>query len=570
MKLHTLLRAIGGAVLLVLLVAVAVLLYVMFGDLSVYKDRIAAAASDATGFEVAIDGPMDLRIRKKVDVTFRQTTITNPAWPDDTLATVDSLHVLIDTWSILRGPLEIDELTIDGGLIGLREYGGGEANWIVAPSETPQQTEDPSPEPLLHSTDLAGLQVAYQAEGDAPQGGTIQELELSRNADRSFAFKLLGAYTQEPEDFTFATSGQLTRHDGGIGISNLELNVLGGEITGSLTMDQNGDRPSMEANLNATRLDLRTAGTSDASSEGDDDKPASDSGEQVFSDSPLSLEWLNTMNLQASATIDEIVLNEDVLNDTTIDVTLSDGLLNVSQLEFSNGDGKVSGTLGLGPDNDRYIMRLKATVTDYRVGALLAEDQDAATLPPLSAELELTGQGNSLHQIMSTSSGRLSGRQESGQIDLQAVSVLFSDLVVSILRTLNPLAEAQAFTNLECGIYEIDIVDGIANIEEFAAQSDRLTILSSGSINLNTEEIDVTLSTKSREGLGVSVGGIANSFLKLGGTLKEPSVGVDAAGSVTTTGAAVATGGLSVLAKGLWDRLSASVDVCASEPVPAD
>jgi len=64
----------------------------------------------------------------------------------------------------------------------------------------------------------------------------------------------------------------------------------------------------------------------------------------------------------------------------------------------------------------------------------------------------------------------------------------------------------------------------------------------------------------------VSLGGVVNSFLKVGGTLANPSLGVDAAGSVTATGAAVATGGLSVLAKGLWDRVSAEADICSQQP----
>ena len=75
----------------------------------------------------------------------------------------------------------------------------------------------------------------------------------------------------------------------------------------------------------------------------------------------------------------------------------------------------------------------------------------------------------------------------------------------------------------------------------------------------------LVLGTKTREGLGLSVGDVANSFVKIGGTLKNPALGVDATGSVTTTGAAIATGGLSLLAKGLWDRVTAELDIC-SEP----
>ncbi len=87
----------------------------------------------------------------------------------------------------------------------------------------------------------------------------------------------------------------------------------------------------------------------------------------------------------------------------------------------------------------------------------------------------------------------------------------------------------------------------------------------SGDVNFKNERLNITLRSKPREGFGISLGGVVNSFLKLGGTLQEPRLNIDAASSVTTTGAAVATGGLSLVARGLWDRLTARTDLCAKQ-----
>ena len=126
-------------------------------------------------------------------------------------------------------------------------------------------------------------------------------------------------------------------------------------------------------------------------------------------------------------------------------------------------------------------------------------------------------------------------------------------------------SETEEYANLECSIIEVRIEDGIATVEEMAAQLDKLKIIGRGEIDLDTEQLDMTMRTKTREGFGVSIGGVVNSFLAIGGTLSEPALNVDPAGSVTTAGAAVATGGMSVLAKSLWDRLSAEVDICSEE-----
>jgi hypothetical protein len=44
--------------------------------------------------------------------------------------------------------------------------------------------------------------------------------------------------------------------------------------------------------------------------------------------------------------------------------------------------------------------------------------------------------------------------------------------------------------------------------------------------------------------------------------LRAPKIVVDVGKTAATTGAAVATGGLSLLARGLWNRLSAETSIC--------
>jgi hypothetical protein len=44
---------------------------------------------------------------------------------------------------------------------------------------------------------------------------------------------------------------------------------------------------------------------------------------------------------------------------------------------------------------------------------------------------------------------------------------------------------------------------------------------------------------------------------------------VDPTRSVATTGAAVATGGMSIFAKGLWDRIRGEEDICKGAVQPS-
>jgi hypothetical protein len=67
-----------------------------------------------------------------------------------------------------------------------------------------------------------------------------------------------------------------------------------------------------------------------------------------------------------------------------------------------------------------------------------------------------------------------------------------------------------------------------------------------------------------RKGLGIHLGRIA-SLVRVGGTLTQPQIGLDPAGTAVEYGnyaAAVATSGLSLCAGRLWNKRRANTDVC--------
>ena len=62
--------------------------------------------------------------------------------------------------------------------------------------------------------------------------------------------------------------------------------------------------------------------------------------------------------------------------------------------------------------------------------------------------------------------------------------------------------------------------------------------------------------------MGISFGKILNPFVKVGGTLGNPVLTLDATGAVVSGGAAWATGGLSIALGALWDRIQGTQNPC--------
>jgi len=140
-----------------------------------------------------------------------------------------------------------------------------------------------------------------------------------------------------------------------------------------------------------------------------------------------------------------------------------------------------------------------------------------------------------------------------------------ADATLNILRTINPLLKKETSLELGCGIAQGKIKDGQLKIENtLATQSKRVAVVGSGLIDFKTEQIDFAVTPRPRKGLGLGAANFAQ-VVRIGGRLAAPKVEADPAGflkSGAKIGAALYTGGLSVLAEGLFNRLQATDNVC--------
>ena len=150
----------------------------------------------------------------------------------------------------------------------------------------------------------------------------------------------------------------------------------------------------------------------------------------------------------------------------------------------------------------------------------------------------------------------------SGQLASAGMDLLFSDFLTQLFTTLNPFAKTSEYTKLDCAVIAADIVSGQVTVFPLIFHTEQVTILSEGTIDLKTDKIDLSFNSKPRTGIGISAGALINPLIKVGGRLTTPAVEMDPAGTVVSGGLAVATLGISVLAKSMSDRFLSSKDPC--------
>ena len=363
----------------------------------------------------------------------------------------------------------------------------------------------------------------------------------------------------------FSISGKFNGTPSGFAMRNFAARIGDNDVSGVFEIDLQ-EKPRLTGALSSAYLDLseRLQELQDAAPE---TEVISEEG-FFFSDEPLNGQQLQAVDIEIGLKIDNLRTRALNVTDFRVELSLLDGELRIDPIAFREEQGSVAGRIQITPYEERYSMDASVRLQDMHIGLIAPRDQERSSLPPLSGEFELRGEGESLHELMASSNGALSMRQGKGLILDLGADRIFGDMLLKVIRTLNPLKTEQKYREFDCGIYDVDVVAGVATIANFAVQTSTMTVMVAGSVKLDTETIDLAIRAKPREGLGISLGGVANSFLKLGGTLRNPVLEIDPEGTLVTGGVAVATGGLSLLAKGLFDRVSAEADIC--KPKSAD
>jgi len=501
------------------------------GKLAVEKDRVRVDVSEAGVGELAASGSGQFGIGNRNGLFDVSLTARGP----DTAAFVAVEYLQpfsgepFDVSGKLRrsapDDIELDDVRVDLG--GHKLMANGKL----------------SLSPTKNSSDLR-----FAASGPNVQRiGEMFGFEVL--ADRPYDVE--GAFTGVPAGFTVR---DLVSH---VGDSNL---------SGQFTIDL-ADKPRIRGELASEFLDVseRVRQLLEANEDAEtDDRPA----ERIFPDTPIPTELFDAFDLDLRLQAAHFRSNTLDVQDLLIGVRIEDGRFEVDPFRMREGSGSVAGTMRMSPLAEGYAVSAAVSIEGLRLGLAAVTDADRSTVPPLSGHVEFQGSGVSPHAIMAASNGEISLRQGSGRVRELVSAIIFRDIVAEVLRAINPLDRKEPYRTIECSIFEIGVVGGLATIEQLAVQSDRLLIVASGSVDLGTEQLNLTFRTAPREGVGVSLGSVLNSLLAVRGTMVSPHITIDKKGSVTTTGAAVATGGLSLLARSLWDRLSAEKSICEDQVAP--
>jgi uncharacterized protein involved in outer membrane biogenesis len=297
-----------------------------------------------------------------------------------------------------------------------------------------------------------------------------------------------------------------------------------------------------------------------------DTAPASEDaphGARLFPDELVMEVGKTALDMDLDIRVDRIDLGNAEVRDVHLGILLTDHQLSLDPFELSDARGsKVSGQFLLDAMVALPTMTLKLNGANLRIGLAAAKGQDLSTYPPAEVQASLQGSGRTWHELASSVNGSVRFYQGAGLVETAAFDAFYSDFLTRLFSGLIPANKNSAYTKFDCGMFAADVVAGRVKAEPVIIQTEHVTLLSAGTINLETEQIDFGFQTKPRTGLGINAGTVINQFIKVGGTLKHPVTEFNPAGAVIGGGTAAATLGLSYVAKSFFDRFLSSRDPC--------
>jgi hypothetical protein len=331
--------------------------------------------------------------------------------------------------------------------------------------------------------------------------------------------------------------------------------------------DETNAVPWFELTLTSERLDLRQVLPEpeplSTDSESSSEEPAP-SDERLIPDTPLPLAWLDNLEGALDVSIGEVIMHDRLLLDLKLNAGLRDGVLNLEpyRVRGKTGEFDVVGQLDRRADGKAEIT-LDFNATDLLPAREDWQNADPATLPRINAMMDLEAVGATPRELAATLNGRLRAVASEGVLPGQGLGALNTYFLEQVLSLLVPGLTAQEPTTLRCFAGNVVIVDGLVKPEPvIALRTDKLLILVAGSINLQDERLRLQFQTTPSKLLGASLMELTNPFVSIEGTLANPRPNIDPGRTIVYGGAAAATGGLSIVAKGLWDRLRGAQKPC--------
>lgn len=550
---------------------------------------------EATGRELMIAGPVRLGFFPKIAVSAEQVSLSNASWAKSPqMASLEKVALEINLLPLLSRRIEVSSIQLSGLILHLETNAKSDGNWLMGASPSSPDAAQANAKKaardadtvdrnrvLIENLNLTSGQIHYQPSGGALSNYGISRLSLQKSGSDTaisadvkqdaLAIAIKGKMTSIREvlgsigteaidvhfDFEVALGGKPTQLKGTVALnpskpSQFDLSFKAGELDLSALPAFASPAPTTSApaasaaNTAATKTPNAVAPASPASA-------AARPTDRFFGDKPLPLDYLPNGNGTLNVDIAQLVLpSKVVLKKVVTLIRLSPQQIDIPKVGFQLGNGQFDGSARIGNPQSLPNWAFKGQASGFTLEQLLASTDSKGKVSggDMRAAFNFTSSGMSPHQIASGLNGQ-------SQITIGSARLASSfmnqggDVLITLFDAINPMRKKSNETTLECAVAYLPVKNGVVTVRDsIGVETDRLNIILSGLVNLNSEQINLAFYPKEKSGL--TAGLDLASLVRLQGSLVKPQVGINKEAAVNQAlalGLGFLTGGASILAQ---------------------
>ncbi len=548
---------------------------------------LSSSVKDATGRDLKITGPVSLSLFPGISVKAEQVALSNTSWASNpNLLTLKQIELDIRLLPLLGGNVEISRIGLQGLEVNLQTNKAGDGNWNLTPpvlaeansgSQTAAAANSSSDSVLasFKTMDIIDARINYQDGNQAAKVINLPKLSFGADDGKSsilvdlqydnYTLNLKGK-TGSLRNAYFAWNQTPVKMDIDL---NLTLNGKSLAITGEIDK-----KPQVLAqfkiDLNSKSFDLAPLAGSAvvASSAGKTTTTPVHKvqGKYFFSDEALPFDLLPLADGSIKINIAELgVPDQAPFTNFKTTLQFKNDRIDANDLSFNVGKGNAQAQLSVAEfSSPAPKIFLRGMAKDFSLEQIISSADSSAKVTGGATQVawNLKGSGLSPHQFISRASGAIQVSVGQGALDSKFINK-GGDFVITVFDAINPLYKKSNQTILECAVAYLPLNNGMVSIKDsVGVVTDRLNVVLSGSINLNSETLDININPSEKSGLttGIDLGGL----VKIEGTLQNPKAGVNKAGvvnSAVSIGLGFLTGGISIAAENA-KSLSTKVQPC--------
>jgi uncharacterized protein involved in outer membrane biogenesis len=332
-------------------------------------------------------------------------------------------------------------------------------------------------------------------------------------------------------------------------------------IAGSLEVSLKDEIPNIRLTAKSDYFDIRPF--SDPL-DSENEEPATKDPDRLIPPTPLPLDAIAAADITLELDIKELRHQKDSIHNLDIDAVVKSGQLKVEKLAFEGPRGKFDASFSIVPTgakraNVKFDLRADRLVLNLTGQA----DEKLDQAPRIDFRLHANGNGSNLQEVAGSANGSVLLGSRGGLMEGVNLSVLDTFVLDEIFSLILPKSDKEDDLDLTCAAAIFKITDGLVETDPaLAFTTSRITLVSKGTLDLKTEEMRFNFNATPNNALKLSASELFNPYILVGGTLSKPAVGLDPAKVILHGGAAIGTAGLSILAKGLLDRISTAMPIC--------